>query len=78
VAAAVLDRAEARGDLVPGLDHLLIFQTLIGPMHVRLLLTREPVDAGFLDAVVDLLLAGLTTRSSTPGNTGASPNVTRL
>jgi AcrR family transcriptional regulator len=55
----VLQRAEARGELRPGLDYRLTMETLIGAMHVRLLLTREPVDGALAERVVDLMLAGL-------------------
>lgn len=57
--SAVLERAEARGELRPGVDRRLALETLIGPLHVRLLLTREPLDDGFLEDAVDLLLAGI-------------------
>ena len=60
IGASVLDRAESRGELRPGVDRLLTFETLIGPLHVRKLLTREPLDDGFLEGVVDLILAGIT------------------
>ena len=59
IASLVLDRAEERGELRPGADRLLTFETLIGPLHVRRLLTREPLDDSFLEGVVDLLLAGI-------------------
>ncbi|MFD8307652.1 TetR/AcrR family transcriptional regulator [Streptomyces sp. NPDC059690] len=57
--SAVLTRAEERGELRPGLDHRLVFEALMGPLHMRLLLTREPLDEAFLDGVVDLVLAGI-------------------
>lgn len=62
VASAALDRAGVRGELRAGVDHRLAFEMLIGPLHVRLLLTREPLDDGFLSDVVDLILAGIATR----------------
>ncbi|MBK3644336.1 TetR/AcrR family transcriptional regulator [Streptomyces sp. MBT33] len=57
--SAVLTRAEERGELRPGLDHRLVFEALMGPLHMRLLLTREPLDETFLDGVVELVLAGI-------------------
>lgn len=59
-AAVVFDRAEARGELRPGIDRGIALATLIGPLHVRLLLTREPLTDEFLCGVVDLVLTGLT------------------
>lgn len=55
----VLARAEERGELRPGLDHRLALETLIGPLHVRLLLTHGEIDGDFIDAVVELVLSGI-------------------
>ncbi|HEY9243999.1 MAG TPA: TetR-like C-terminal domain-containing protein, partial [Streptosporangiaceae bacterium] len=55
----VLRRAEARGELRPGLDYRLTTETLIGALCVRVLLTREPVDATVTEHIVDLVLAGI-------------------
>jgi AcrR family transcriptional regulator len=56
----VLQRAQARGELRPGLDYRLIIETLLGALYVRLLLTREPVDDALAEHVIDLILAGIT------------------
>ena len=56
----VLERAQARGELRPGLDYRLTIETLIGAIYVRLLLTREPIDDALTEHVVDLILAGIT------------------
>lgn len=66
VASLVLDRAEARGELRPGVDRLLTFEALIGPLHVRRLLTRQPLHDRFADDVVDLLLAGIAAQRPPP------------
>jgi AcrR family transcriptional regulator len=55
----VLQRAQARGELRPGLDGRLIIETLLGTLYVRLLLTREPIDDALLEHVVDLILSGI-------------------
>ena len=62
----VLERAQARGELRPGLDHRLTIQTLIGALYVRLLLTREPVDDPLAEQVVDLILAGIAAPGARP------------
>lgn len=59
VGAALLQRAEARGEVRPGLDPVLALEALIGPMVLRRLLTREPLDATFISQSVDLLLGGI-------------------
>jgi AcrR family transcriptional regulator len=56
---AVLRQAQARGELRPSLDYRLTIQTLIGAICVRLLLTREPIDATATENLVDLVLAGI-------------------
>ncbi|MFF0725242.1 TetR/AcrR family transcriptional regulator [Streptomyces sp. NPDC004134] len=61
VGATVLDRAESRGELRPGVDRRLAFEALTGPLHTRLLLTRAPLDDAFLEGTVDLLLTGIGT-----------------
>jgi AcrR family transcriptional regulator len=55
----VLQRAEARGQLRPGLDYRLINETLIGALFVRLLLTREPLEETVTERIVDLVLRGI-------------------
>lgn len=57
--SAMLDRAEARGELRPGINRFLTIETLIGPLYFRFLLTREPMDEGVLETVVDLVLTGI-------------------
>jgi AcrR family transcriptional regulator len=59
VGQQVLRRAEARGELRPGLDYRLTAETLIGALCVRVLLTREPVDDTVTAHIVDLVLAGI-------------------
>jgi AcrR family transcriptional regulator len=66
--STVLERAEARGELRGGVDHTITLETLIGPLYLRLLLTREPVDDDFLQEVVDLLLSGI---AVAPAGSGA-------
>ncbi|WP_214413721.1 TetR/AcrR family transcriptional regulator [Sphaerisporangium fuscum] len=56
----VLDRAARRGELRPGLDRTLTMEALIGPLHVRLLLTGGPLDEDLVTATVDLLTHGIT------------------
>ncbi len=55
----VLQRAEARGEVRPGLDYRLINETLIGALFVRLLLTREPLEETVTERIVNLVLRGI-------------------
>jgi hypothetical protein len=58
-ASAILDRAEARGELRSGVDRFLTLETLVGPLYLRFLLTREPLSQSVLETVVDLVLTGI-------------------
>jgi AcrR family transcriptional regulator len=64
-AQTVLERAEARGELEPGFDARLIYETLVGPLNVRGFLTQEPVDDKFLEDVANLLLTGILKKRQT-------------
>jgi AcrR family transcriptional regulator len=57
--SVILDRAEARGELRPGIDRFLTLETLVGPLYLRLLLTREPLNEAIIENVVDLILTGI-------------------
>ncbi len=57
--SVILDRAEARGELRPGIDRFLTLETLVGPLYLRLLLTREPLNEAIIENVVDLMLTGI-------------------
>jgi AcrR family transcriptional regulator len=54
----VVERAIARGELRPDIDAALLLETLIAPLHGRLLLTGEPVDEQLGERIVDLVLDG--------------------
>ncbi|OIJ66415.1 TetR/AcrR family transcriptional regulator [Streptomyces mangrovisoli] len=58
-AGVMIDRAVARGELAAAPDTRLVLDALIAPVHFQLLLTRRPVDEGYAEQVVDLLLTGL-------------------
>jgi AcrR family transcriptional regulator len=53
----VLDRAIDQGQLSADLDLDLATSLLLGPVMHRAFMTRDPVDAPFIDAVVDAFLA---------------------
>lgn len=54
----VIARAVARGELRADLPPATILSTFTGPIYVRLLLTDEPIDAQFVDSVVELGMTG--------------------
>ena len=59
VGTVILETARDRGELRPDVDPLLALEALVAPMHLRLLLTREPLDDEVLTACVDLVLGGI-------------------
>jgi AcrR family transcriptional regulator len=54
----VVERGIARGELRPETDAGLFLETLIAPLHGRLLLTGETVDERLGERIVDLVLDG--------------------
>lgn len=59
----VVERAEARGELRPDLDHEVVIDCLTGPLFTRLLVTGRPLTAALADEVVDTVLAGILSAS---------------
>ncbi len=57
-AAPIVERAVDRGDLPAGTDPTLVVETVVAPIWLRLLLTGEPIDDEFADAVAALVVAG--------------------
>jgi AcrR family transcriptional regulator len=55
----IVERAIARGEVATDTDPRVVVEAVIGPIHLRLLLTREPVDSAFIEGVVGIVVAGL-------------------
>lgn len=49
-------RAVARGELPPETEVAFLAERLVGPIHYRAIVTGEPVDETFIDAIVDDVL----------------------
>lgn len=58
----IVERAITRGDVPPETDPRTVIEAVLGPIHLRLLLTGEPVDHAFLEGIVDLVINGVTPR----------------
>ncbi len=58
----MLDRAIERGELSPSVDQRLLLEALIGPLHFRTLLTGEPIEPEYPEALVHMLLDGIGTQ----------------
>ena len=55
---AIVERAIARGEVDPATDPTHVIEAVIGPIHLRLLLTGRPVDDTFLERTVDTVVGG--------------------
>lgn len=58
----VIDRAIERGELPAGTDARLVLEMLVAPLHVRTILTGEPLTEALPEQLVDVLLEGLRPR----------------
>jgi len=63
----VLERAVERGELSTEVPLDAVQDALVGPFFYRLLLTSGRLDAEAVGAVIDVVLAGITTRSGSRG-----------
>lgn len=71
---AVIDHAVARGQLRPDLDRATFRELLLAPIHARLFLRDERVDAEFVATVVDVVVAGFRApASATESPRGSAP-----
>ena len=52
-------RAAGRGEVSPDTDAELVADLVAGPIFYRYLVSRDPLDDGYADAVVDAVLASL-------------------
>jgi AcrR family transcriptional regulator len=54
----IFERAVARGEIAPGMDTGELIERAIGPIYVRVFISRRPVTADFLERLVDNVLSG--------------------
>lgn len=66
VAMQLLERAMASGELPPDTDVDVLADALWGPILHRLLVSHAPIDRGFIEKLLDLVLGGAT-RQTPPG-----------
>jgi AcrR family transcriptional regulator len=57
--AVIVERAIERGEVAPGTDGRRVIEAVVGPIHMRLLLTGEPIDRAFLEGIVDTVVDGV-------------------
>lgn len=59
LAAVIIERGIQRRELPRATDARLVLETVIAPLHMRVLLTHEPIDDTLPERIVDLICAGL-------------------
>ena len=56
---AIVERAIARGEIDAADEPTQVIEAVLGPIHLRLLLTGRPVDDAFLERTVDTVVNGV-------------------
>jgi hypothetical protein len=49
----IVEQAIERGEVVPDTQPRQVIESALGPIHLRLLLTGEPISPDFLQVIVD-------------------------
>jgi AcrR family transcriptional regulator len=60
--AVIVERAIERGEVAAGTESQRVIEAVLGPIHLRLLLTGEPVDRSFLETIVNIVVDGVARR----------------
>jgi AcrR family transcriptional regulator len=60
--AVIVERAIARGEVAAETQPQRVIEAVLGPIHLRLLLTGEPVDRAFLETIVHIVVDGVARR----------------
>jgi AcrR family transcriptional regulator len=59
----IVERAIERGEIASGTEPRQVIESVLGPIHLRLLLTGEPIDRAFLEGIVDVVVDGIARHS---------------
>ena len=60
----IVERARARGEIDAETATRPVIEALLGPLYFRLLVTGEPLEAGFIDGIVDVIHVGCIDRGN--------------
>jgi AcrR family transcriptional regulator len=58
----IVARAISRGEIAPQTDPRLVLESLLGPLHLRLLIEGSPPDTSMIDGVVELIVRAISGR----------------
>jgi Tetracyclin repressor-like, C-terminal domain len=58
----IVEQAIERGEVPPGTQPPQVIESVLGPIHLRLLLTGEPISPDVLQAIVDVVVDGIAQR----------------
>jgi AcrR family transcriptional regulator len=70
-ALELLRRAQSSGEIAAGTDIEVLADALWGPIFHRLLVSRMPLDRGFIDKLLDLVLGGALQSRAAPQDQSA-------
>jgi AcrR family transcriptional regulator len=59
----IVEQAIERGEVAPDTQPRQVIESVLGPIHLRLLLTGEPMSRDVLQAIVDIVVDGIVLRS---------------
>jgi AcrR family transcriptional regulator len=60
----IIARAQHRGELPEGLDPHVVIGSIVGPIVFRKVMQRQPVDASYIEATLDVAITGLAATAS--------------
>ena len=62
----IVERAIERGEVAAGTDPRQVIESVLGPIHLRLLLTGEHIDDSLLERVVEVVVHGVRLSDTEP------------
>ena len=72
---AALERAALRGEIPPEADLSAIAAALLGPLYFRRWFSRDPINEGFVNLIVQSVLAGMRRDPPQPSDQGGQPSL---
>jgi AcrR family transcriptional regulator len=64
VDGVIVEQAIERGEVAPDTQPRQVIESVLGPIHLRLLLTGEPINDAFLSGIVNVVVDGIARREA--------------